>query len=221
MSGGWDTILFDLDGTLTDPKVGITTASALALAHFGIHEEAENLTKFIGPPLDETFTEDYGFTPEQCVEATEVFRAYYVERGWLENVPYEGIEPLLKKLRQAGKRLLVATTKPEATAERILKHFGLAAYFDLICGATPGDQKGARKVMVIRDALRRMNIQEPSRAVMVGDRRHDVEGAHGAGLPAIGVLYGYGGREELVRSGADALAADPDELYTILMREER
>ena len=127
----WKTILFDLDGTLTDSAPGITNAVAHALAHFGIHEEPRNLLKFIGPPLNESLPEFYDFTPEQTAEAVRVFREYFVEKGWCENAPYPGIGKLLQDLRAAGLRLMVATSKPEVQAVRILNHFGLAEYFDI------------------------------------------------------------------------------------------
>ena len=209
----WNTILFDLDGTLTDPKEGITKATAIALEHFGIHEDPENLTHFIGPPLDESFPEFYGFDREQVLVATEKFREYYVRQGWLENIPYPGMGELLRDLKAAGKRRLVATSKPEVTAVRILEHFGMAEYFDRICGAPLDNQEGARKANVIRRAL--SCAEAP--AVMVGDRRHDVAGAHQAGLACIGVLYGYGSREEHEAAGADFIAEDLTQLRRLLL----
>lgn len=210
----WKTILFDLDGTLTDPKVGITRAVALALEHFGIHEEPDSLTHFIGPPLDESFPEFYGFDREQVDIATQVFREYYARQGWLENVPYPGMAELLRDLRAAGKRLVVATSKPEVMAVQILEHFGMAAYFDRICGAPLDSHEGARKASVIRSALR---YAPPGPVVMVGDRRHDVAGAKENGLPCVGVLYGYGSREELEQAGAEVIAEDLEALRECLL----
>ena len=203
----WNTLLFDLDGTLTDSAPGITNSVAHALAHFGIREEPKNLLKFIGPPLSESLPEFYGFPPEQTAEAVTIFREYFNEKGWCENAPYPGAGELLAALKAAGRRLMVATSKPEVQAVRILKHFGLAEYFDHICGAPAGSEEGARKVIIIRQALRHMDGGDSS-AVMVGDRRHDVAGAREAGLPCIGVLYGYGGREELEAAGAAFIAED-------------
>lgn len=211
----WKTVLFDLDGTLTDSAQGITNSVACALAHFGIHEAPENLLKFIGPPLNESLPEYYGFTPEQTVKAVEVFREYFVEKGWLENAPYPGIGELLQDLKQAGLQLMVATSKPEVQAVRVLKHFGLAEYFDFICGAPAGNEDGARKASVIREALR--HAGDVSSVVMVGDRRHDVEGARENGIPCIGVLYGYGGREELTAAGASFIAEDLGALKKFLL----
>lgn len=217
----WNTILFDLDGTLTDPKVGITRATAIALEHFGIHEDPDDLTHFIGPPLDESFPEFYGFTPEQAAEATEVFREYYVRQGWLENVPYPGMAELLRDLKAAGKHLMVATSKPEVTAVRILEHFGMARYFDRICGAPLHNQEGARKASVIRSALSWVEpwCGDDESVVMVGDRRHDIAGARENGIAAIGVLYGYGDRAEHEKAGADFIAEDLSQLRRLLLFE--
>ena len=214
----WETILFDLDGTLTDPKEGITKAVAIALEHFGIQEEPGNLTHFIGPPLDESFPEFYGFDREQVAVATETFREYYVRQGWLENVPDPGMVELLRDLQAAGKRLLVATSKPEVTAVRILEHFGMAQYFDRICGAPLDSQEGARKANVIRNALSWAGPGwDAGNTVMVGDRRHDVAGAHEVGLPCVGVLYGYGSRAEHEKAGAEFIAEDIPALQRLLM----
>ena len=215
----WKTILFDLDGTLTDSAPGITNSVAYALAHFGIHEESKNLLKFIGPPLNESLAEFYGFSPEQTVEAITVFREYFVEKGWCENAPYPGVGELLRDLKDAGLRLMVATSKPEVQAVRILKHFGLAEYFEQICGAPLGNEDGARKSSVIRRALSYVGGDTAS-VVMVGDRRHDVEGAREVGLPCVGVLYGYGGREELESAGAEFIAEDMAALKRLLLEGE-
>ena len=211
----WKTILFDLDGTLTDSAPGITNSVAYALAHFGIHEEPKDLLKFVGPPLNESLAEFYGFSPERTVEAITVFREYFVEKGWCENAPYPGVAELLRDLQAAGKQLMVATSKPEVQAVRILKHFGLAQYFDHICGAPPDNEEGAKKSSIIRRALEWAG--DLSQTVMVGDRRHDVAGAKETGLPCIGVLHGYGGREELEEAGAAFIAEDMDHLRELLL----
>ena len=213
----WETILFDLDGTMTDPKQGITTAVSEALSHFGIHEDPDNLTQFIGPPLGDAFQEYYGLTPAQAEEAIGHFRVYFDRQGWRENIPYPGIADLLAALQRAGRRLIVATSKPELFANRIMEYFDLSQYFTLICGAPMHNQAGAKKAVVIGDALRRAGIAADAAVVMVGDRRHDIEGAHQVGLPAIGVLYGYGSREEHERCGADYLAEDLCALRALLI----
>lgn len=211
----WKTVLFDLDGTLTDSAPGITNSVARALAHFGIHEEPQNLLRFIGPPLNESLLEYYGFTKEQTVKAVEVFREYFVEKGWLENAPYPGIPELLGDLKAAGLQLMVATSKPEVQAVRVLDHFGLTGYFTRVCGAPAGNEDGARKASVIREAIR--CAEDPSSVVMVGDRRHDVEGAGENGIPCIGVLYGYGSREELSAAGASFIAENLEALKSLLL----
>lgn len=214
----YNTILFDLDGTLTDPKEGITKSVAYALQHFGIQvDDLDSLICYIGPPLAVSFPEYHGISEEDTPTAVTKYRERFSDVGWAENVPYVGIEQLLAALKKAGKTLLVATSKPEVFAVRILEHFGLASYFDLICGAPMHAPKGHGKADVIRDALERAKVTELSDAVMVGDRLHDVEGAHRVGLPCIGVLYGYGDREEMEACRADYIAEDVAALSALLL----
>ncbi|MBR2927800.1 MAG: HAD family hydrolase [Oscillospiraceae bacterium] len=214
----YNTILFDLDGTLTDPKEGITKSVAYALQHFGIQvDDLDSLICYIGPPLAVSFPEYHGISEADTPTAVAKYRERFSDVGWAENVVYEGIEQLLAALKKAGKTLLVATSKPEVFAVRILEHFGLASYFDLICGAPMHAPKGHGKADVIRDALERAKVTELSDAVMVGDRLHDVEGAHRVGLPCIGVLYGYGDREEMEACRADYIAEDVAALSALLL----
>lgn len=214
----YHTILFDLDGTLTDPKEGITKSVAYALQHFGIQvENLDSLTCYIGPPLAVSFPEYHGISEEDTPTAVAKYRERFSDVGWAENLVYDGIEQMLDALKQAGKKLLVATSKPEVFAVRILEHFGLNGYFDLICGAPMHAPKGHGKADVIRDALERAGISELSGAIMVGDRLHDVEGAHKIGLPCIGVLYGYGDREEMEACRADYIAEDVETLRAMLL----
>lgn len=214
----WETILFDLDGTLTDPAEGITKAVEVALNHYGITvEDRSTLNKFIGPPLDESFPEFYGFNDEQVREATRVFREYFGRQGWAENIPYPGIDKLLGDLKAAGKKLIIATSKPEEFAVRIMNHFGLAQYMDVIAGASTDNQEGAKKANVIRKALQRAGVEDLSSVVMVGDRRHDVAGGHEVGMKVIGVLYGYGDRAEHEAAGADYIVEDIAGLEKLLL----
>ena len=214
----WETILFDLDGTLTDPAEGITKAVEVALNHYGITvEDRSTLNKFIGPPLDESFPEFYGFNEEQVREATRVFREYFGRQGWAENIPYPGIDKLLGDLKAAGKKLIIATSKPEEFAVRIMNHFDLAQYMDVIAGASIDNQEGAKKANVIRKALQRAGVEDLSATVMVGDRRHDVAGGHEVGLKVIGVLYGYGDRAEHEAAGADYIVEDIPSLEKLLL----
>lgn len=196
------TLLFDLDGTLTDSGEGIVNSVAYALEKFGIRvEDKTELYKFVGPPLVESLAEFYSFTPEAANEAVGYYREYFQEKGIFENRVYEGMEEILKKLKAAGKRLVLATSKPEEYAVRILEHFHLAQYFDLIAGASM-DGSRIRKADVIAYALKKCGLKDPSQAVMIGDRKYDVLGAAANGLETIGVLYGYGSREELLEAGA-------------------
>ena len=212
------TILFDLDGTVTDPKEGITKCVAYALQHFGIEvADLDTLTKFIGPPLIDSFSGFYGLNEEDSKLAVDKYRERFRVTGWAENVPYEGIAELLSALKRAGKRISLATSKPEEFACKILHHFDLAQHFDLICGAPMDAPKGHGKVDVIEDALHRLGITDRSGVLMVGDRLHDVEGAHKAGLPCVGVLFGYGDRAEHEACGADYIVEDMAQLREFLL----
>ena len=177
-------ILFDLDGTLTDSGPGIMKAGQYALRAFGIERDWRELSFFVGPPLSETFA--HFVSAENVDAAVAKFREYYQQDGWLDNAPYPGIPALLAHLKSEGKRLFVATSKLDTMAERILEHFGLAPYFDAICGAPEGDKEAGKKVNVVKAALKAAGCDNLSRAVMVGDREHDVIGAHLAGLDVIG-----------------------------------
>ena len=211
-------ILFDLDGTLTDPGMGITNSVMHALTHFGITvTNRSDLYRFIGPPLMDSFMEYYGLTEEQAVEAVRVYREYFADKGWAENTVYSGIEALLADLVAAGKMLLVATSKPQIFAERILVHFGLDKYFTHICGVALQAPRGYSKADVIRDALDRAGVSDLTTAVMVGDRHHDIDGAKVVGMDSIGVLYGYGDRTEHEAAGADVIVESVDELRTALL----
>ena len=211
----WDIILFDLDGTLTESGPGIMKAGQYALRAFGIERDWRELSFFVGPPLSETFAR---FVPAQDVDAAVAkFREYYQKDGWLDNAPYPGIPELLAHLKAQGKRLFVATSKLDTMAVRIVEHFGLMSYFEAVCGAPAGDKEAGKKVNVVKAALKSAGCDELSRAVMIGDREHDVIGGHLAGLEVIGVLYGYGSREELTAAGADYISETPDTLETLIL----
>ena len=214
----WDVILFDLDGTVTDPKEGITRSVAYALSHFGITvEDLDSLTNFIGPPLVDSFSAFYGLSDEDTQTAIKKYRERYSVTGWAENIPYSGMAELLRDLKKAGKTISLATSKPEDFAVKILEHFDLAQYFDLMCGAPLNAPKGHGKVDVIEDALKRLGITDRSSILMVGDRLHDTEGAHKAGLPCAGVLFGYGDRAEHEKCGSDYIVEDMEELRALLL----
>ena len=210
-------IFFDLDGTLTDPAVGITGGVMYALEQFGIHESSrEKLYPFIGPVLTESFRKYYGFTKEQSLLAAGYYREYYGKAGKFENVVYDGIADMLRELRAAGKELFVATLKGEAFAKEILEHFGLAGYFTEIAGQVM-DGLETPKSQIIMEILKKRGIDHQGRAVMVGDREQDIIAAREAGILEIGVLYGYGERAELESVHAKRMAADVRELWEELL----
>ena len=195
-------VLFDQDGTLFDSQPGITRCAAYALEAFGIHvEDLNSLRCFIGPPLPDSFQEYYGFTPQQAQAATGKYRERYNTVGLFENALYPGIPALLDELRGQGRRLIVATSKPTPTTLKILEHFGILDRFDLVVGSEFDGTRGT-KSQVIRDALEMGGVTDKSRAMMIGDRKHDVLGAAENGIPCLGVLYGFGSRQELEAAGA-------------------
>ena len=201
-------VLFDLDGTLTDPGEGITNSVAYALEQFGIKvADRRALGVFIGPPLLESFARYYGFDAVRCREALVQYRVYFAERGILENELYPETVWLLEELCRRGARLVLATSKPEEYALRILRHFDIEKYFHCVAGASM-DEARCEKSDVIAYALQKAGITDSAQCIMVGDRRHDVQGARANAMPCIGVLWGYGDEAELRDAGADHLAAD-------------
>lgn len=211
----YDVILFDLDGTLTDPAEGITNSVAYALEKYGIKvEDKKSLCSFIGPPLNDSFMKYYGFTSEKAMEAIWVYREYFRDRGIFENEVYEGVPKLLDKIKKSGRKIVLATSKPEEFALRILEHFDLIGYFDVVAGASM-DEKRNKKGDVIRYAMEK-GCFSAEKAVMIGDREHDIFGAKENNLPSIGVLYGYGDREELEKAGADYIAETVENIFELL-----
>lgn len=212
----YDTILFDLDGTLTDPKIGITKSVQYALSKFGIIvENPDTLTPFIGPPLKDSFIEFYSFSERKAYEAIEMYREYYSVTGKYENIVYPGIMDLLSCLKDQGRRLVVATSKPTVFSEDILKHFNLYSYFDFVAGSELDGTRTA-KDEVIRYALSLLESHDTSKTVMVGDRKYDVLGAKSAGIDSVAVAYGYGSNEELMDTQPSFLAYTVDDLKNIL-----
>lgn len=189
-------ILFDLDGTIVRSDPGITRGVKKSLEHFGIYEEPENLKKFVGPPLVESYTKLYGLSLLQYEKALEIFHEYYRSTGIFECELYEGIEEMLKVL-SVEYRLYIATSKPEKEARRVIEHFGLDKYFTFV-GGSDGDfnTKRSTKAAVIEYVLKSNNIEDKTAAIMVGDKVHDIVGANTVGLKSIGILYGYGSMEE-------------------------
>ena len=202
----YTSILFDLDGTITDSAPGITNSVAYALGKVGIEVKNKNeLRHFVGPPLITEFMKSYGFSEEDAKQMVSFYREYYTVKGIFEHNVYEGIPELLKTLSGLGKKIILATSKPEVFAKKILEHFGLADYFDCIAGASL-DETRTRKDEVISYALEMTGISDISRTVMIGDREHDVIGAGKFGMDSIGVLYGYGDLTELTEAGATHIA---------------
>ena len=210
-------ILFDLDGTLTNSQLGITTCVAYALESFGIHtENPEELRKFIGPPLKESFVKYYNMTDGEGDRAVEKYRERFATVGLYENEVYAGIPELLQKLKAQGKTLLVATSKPTVYSDKILEHFGLKEYFSYIAGSEL-DGTRVNKAEVIQYALEQMKITESEKIVMIGDKEHDMIGAGICGVDSIGVLYGFGEREVLENHGATYIAETVSDLEKILL----
>ncbi|MBQ8640331.1 MAG: HAD hydrolase-like protein [Lachnospiraceae bacterium] len=209
-------IFFDLDGTLTDPMVGICKSAAYGLAHFGIEKDYRELTYFIGPPLMDTYRERFGFDEEQTKEAVRVFREYFVPTGIYENEIYPGILSMLEHLEKKGYYLALATSKPEPMAEIVLTHFGIRPYIRLLAGSTI-DETRTKKADVLNYALETLGLTDLSEAIMVGDRNYDVIGAKQVGMECIGVTYGYGSREELEEAGAAYVVDSVEELEKVLM----
>ncbi len=213
-------ILFDLDGTLTDPGPGITRSVQYALRSYGIDEpDLTKLYPFIGPPLKDSFMKYYGFSEEKAMEAIWRYREYFTAKGIFENRVYEGIPQMLEMLKKDGRILLIATSKPEDFAVQIVRHFDLEKYFDLICGASM-DEVRTRKGEIIGCALNAARIADGREAVMVGDREHDVLGARENGLDCIGVLFGYGSRKELEEVNAYRIVETAAELGAVLMEDQ-
>lgn len=208
-------ILFDLDGTIVRSDLGITKGVQKSLEHFGIYEEFDDLKKFVGPPMVESYTNFYGFSLEQYKEALDVFHDYYRSVGIFECELYEGIEEMLESLSKEYK-LYVATSKPEREARRVIEHFGLDKYFTFV-GGSDGDfnTKRATKTAVIEYVLETNKIMDRGFAIMVGDKSYDIVGAGNAGLKSIGVLYGYGSLEEF--EGANYIVKNVEDLRDMFL----
>lgn len=210
-------IFFDLDGTLTDSMPGITRAVQYALKHYGIIEEDLNVLKpFVGPPLHESFMQYYDFPEHKAREAVWVFREYYNDIGWIQNEPYDGVVDMIEELLADGRTLYIATSKPEGIANRVLEYFNLTKYFTFI-GTADEENTRSKKDAVINYVLDNCNLKDKREIVMVGDRSHDIIGAHKTGIDGIGVLYGYGSREELEGAGAEWITETPKSLAELII----
>lgn len=217
MKHQFQNILFDLDGTITDPMESITSGVAYALSKFGITvTDLSTLTPFIGPPLPECLKTLYGFTEEQAQLGLKYYREIYSVNGVAENRIYDGMADLLKSLKEQGKHIMLATSKPQEYARPILELAGVLQYFDFV-GGNDLKESRPRKDLVIRYVMENYPSITPENTIMVGDRKYDVLGARACGLGCIGVLYGYGSREELMECHADYIAEDIDHLRSLLL----
>lgn len=207
-------ILFDLDGTLTDPMMGITKSVRYALNYYGIGvKDLNDLLPFIGPPLRDSFKEYYGFDEAKANEAVEKYREYYKTDGIFDNKVYQGMVDCLQTLKDNGKKLYVATSKPEFFAKQIIEHFSLSKYFEYVGGSEFNSRE--KKAEVIEYVLKTNQIDNDD-VIMVGDRKHDIIGAHENKIPCVGVLYGYGTEDELKQYQADYLVSTVEELTELL-----
>lgn len=205
-------ILFDLDGTLIDSGKGIIKAVKYALKKYGIDETNETLLRtFVGPPLNQQFAECYGFSAEKSMEAVKFFREYYETKGILENEMYAGIDKVLQKLKEQGKFLMVATSKPEKFAHNILAQHDLEKYFDFIGGSLT-DGSRVTKIQVLDYVLKTNRIKNLQEVLMIGDTKFDMLGAKHFNLASLAVTYGYGTEEELLAAEPDFTADVPDEI---------
>lgn len=218
--------LFDLDGTLTDPKEGITRSVQHALKYFGIEEpDLDRLEPFIGPPLKDSFMEFYGLSEEQALKAVEVYRERFAPIGVLENEIIPGTGQMLAHAREKGIHLAVASSKPLVFVRQILRHFQIEDYFEVVVGSELDGTRGSKEE-VVEEALRQLGILEMAPVekkrlcAMIGDRKFDIQGAIAHGLTGIGVSFGYAGEGELSAAGADMVADTMEQLERILLGDE-
>ena len=214
----FDTILFDLDGTLTDPAEGITNSVAYALCKMGITPPNKNeLLKFIGPPLAESFEKYYNLSRTDSFKAVDLYREYFAPKGIFENRVYDGIPQMLETLKKSGKTLALATSKPVVFAKKILEHFDLEKYFDFVVGSNLDGTltNKAEVVAVVLEQIKNVNLVNTT---MVGDRCHDIIGSVKNNVTPVGVSFGYGSVEELKNAGAVYIASSVKELTEFLMQ---
>ncbi len=206
-------ILFDLDGTLTDSSEGIIKSCIHTFSHYGIKIPESEQNTLIGPPLRYSFKK-YGIPETEIENALTRYRERYISIGKFENRPYDGIEDALASLKKAGHQLFVATSKPEETSNEILDHFGLTKYFDGVCGATFDTSRDSKQAVI---AYLLDTYKCESEIIMVGDTVFDVEGASALGIPTVGVGWGFGKPEEMLKAGAIKIAYNIEELLNILL----
>ncbi len=212
-------ILFDLDGTLTDPAEGITKSIRYSFEHYGIPVQSlEELKVYIGPPLVQEMSVRLGVDMDTAFQYVTKFRERYNTIGWKENYPIPGMPEALAVLKEAGCHLAVATSKPLPTAMMVLDHFDLTKYFEVICGSDP-DGGHADKAYIVSQALNRLGVTEEKKpqTVMVGDRMHDVIGGQKNGLTTLGLTMGYGSRQEFADAGVSYVADSAEEMVDWLL----
>ena len=209
----YTTILFDLDGTLVDSGMGVTNSVAYALNKFGIEPPPrEELFKFIGPPLFQSFREFCGFDAEKTTKAIEYYREYYKQKGILECTMYDGVLELMQSLKSKGYVISLATSKPEIFATQVVENKGILPYLDHIAAATTDEKTRATKEAVIEYALTLCKEKDVSKILMVGDRHFDINGAKAFGIDSVGVTFGYGTQKELEEAGATYIVSSMKQL---------
>ncbi len=210
-----DYILFDLDGTLTDSKPGIIRSIQYSLSKFGIEVNDPNkLNSFVGPTFRESLMVSYGFSEEDFKLAVEYYHDHFKEKGMFDNSPYPNIDKTLTVLKERGKKLAVATLKPTIFADQILDHFDLSHYFEHIIGIDLDSNLFGKKE-IINECLKRFNESNKEKYMMIGDTKYDIIGAKEAGISSVGVLYGYGSKEDLIKAGADRLVLNHKEILEL------
>lgn len=214
----YDTIIFDLDGTLTDSGPGIKNSARYALDKYNVEVDEKSLNSFIGPPLVDSFMKAGGFDREKALEAVQVYREYFTAKGMFENSVYDQMEETLKALKAAGKTIMVATAKPEVFARQILEYFNLIQYFDFIGGALMNETRTSKKE-VLRYVIEANDI-DVTKTLMVGDRQDDAGAALGENIDILGVLYGYGTIEELENAGVKNFVNSPAEIKDFVLSQQ-
>ncbi len=209
-------LLFDLDGTLTASAPGIITSVQAVIRHYNLPELNEaQLQKFVGPPLAVSFADYLGLPEEEILPAIDVYREYFEAHGIYDNSVYGGMPETLQKLKDAGYKLAVATSKPEKYAKQIVEYYGIAPYFDFVCGI-PMEDEQMTKAQVVATTLEKLGVAQKSEALMIGDRFYDVEGAKENGIECLGVTFGYGTEDELTAAGAKYIAHTTAEIFDVV-----
>ncbi len=212
----YDVIAFDLDGTLTNPERGLIASFEYAFKKMGIdYGERSALKRFIGPPIYEEWQREFGFTPEEASEALLIFREFFSVYGWWDNELYPGVPEMLSEIKKMGKKIILATSKPEIFAKKIVRLFDIEKYFDFVGGAAT-DKTRDKKHEVLKYSLDSIGVTDYTSVILVGDRVYDAEGARALGIDSMGVLYGHGSYEEINSSGFTLIAKNVYDITEIL-----